>query len=386
MRIKKVSSGRYQVRWRDPDGKQRAKNFRTKELAHDHCRRIDRGEDVKEGKVPTFATFANVWRERHGSVTKAERTMMVAWESVERYLVPTFGNVRLDRLTQVHLLDLRAKLVGTQVRGRKPMSPKTVNNILVLARQILLAAVAEGLITESPWGKVKNVKVPEQDFRYWTMDERERFLRFCRSRDPELAELVLVATHTGLRKGELKALQRQQLDFATGQIKVNATYDDHLGRRLERSKNAKVGFVKMSQDVREALLTKSIAPGETPVFRAELFSDLYDRLRRRCVEAGVKEIGPHGLRHTFASIMIMRGAPILAVSKFLRHSSITMTERYAHLAPTFMDDVIEMVSARNVNWRGGDKPKSNDIDKLVAIPAGLEDVKLLSKNSKKTAQ
>ena len=342
--LKRLASGKWQVRWRDKGREQRARNFRTRELALDFARRLERGE-AGQGAL-TFAAWAEVWRRDYAAVTKSEQTAIGEWQTVERYLLPAFGAVNLADLRESHLVALRARLKATTVRGGKPMAAKTVNNILVTAREILKRAVGAGKLAASPWAGVSNLRVEEKDIVFWTIDERERFLSFCRVRDPELAELVLVACHTGLRRGELKALRRNQLDFAARRIKVNATFDDHLQKRLERSKNKRVGYVPMNEVVYAALVTRKLMASDGDVFRRELFADFYDRLRRRCREAGVTELGPHGLRHTFASTLVMAGVPIYTVSRYMRHSSVAMTERYAHLAPDYLGEAIEATTSK----------------------------------------
>ena len=56
--------------------------------------------------------------------------------------------------------------------------------------------------------------------------------------------------------------------------------------------------------------------------------------------AGIEDFHIHDLRHTFASWSIMNGIPLFEVSKLLRHASIQMTERYAHLAPDHLQNAI----------------------------------------------
>jgi site-specific recombinase XerD len=64
-------------------------------------------------------------------------------------------------------------------------------------------------------------------------------------------------------------------------------------------------------------------------------------LWRACERAGLRRIGWHVLRHTFASHLVMRGAPLKAVQELLGHATIEMTMRYAHLSPDTRRDAVD---------------------------------------------
>ena len=77
---------------------------------------------------------------------------------------------------------------------------------------------------------------------------------------------------------------------------------------------------------------KTLAKGETkhPLWRA-------------CKRAGLRLIGWHCLRHTFASHLVMRGAPIKAVQELMGHATMEMTMRYSHLSPDVRRDAVELL-------------------------------------------
>ena len=66
-------------------------------------------------------------------------------------------------------------------------------------------------------------------------------------------------------------------------------------------------------------------------------------LWRACKMAGLRKIGWHTLRHTFASHLCMRGVPLRTVQEYLGHSDIRTTMRYAHLAPDHKNDAIKVL-------------------------------------------
>ena len=75
-----------------------------------------------------------------------------------------------------------------------------------------------------------------------------------------------------------------------------------------------------------------------------------------CRRAGIENFHIHDLRHTFASWLVMNGTPLFEVSKLLRHASIQMTERYAHLAPGHLHDAVNNLGF-SARFQHTEKPK-----------------------------
>ena len=78
----------------------------------------------------------------------------------------------------------------------------------------------------------------------------------------------------------------------------------------------------------------------------------YHRINRRlsgaCKKAGIRKIGWHTLRHTFASHLAMKGVPLPTVQQLMGHSSITTTMRYAHVAPSTLRTAIDMLNPKKM--------------------------------------
>ena len=69
-------------------------------------------------------------------------------------------------------------------------------------------------------------------------------------------------------------------------------------------------------------------------------------MERSCKKAGLRPVGWHVLRHSFASHLAMRGAPLKAIQELLGHATIQMTMRYAHLSPDVSREAVRLLDRR----------------------------------------
>ncbi|TXL63878.1 site-specific integrase [Zeimonas arvi] len=161
--------------------------------------------------------------------------------------------------------------------------------------------------------------------------ERERFTAaLADSATPDyLRRLVTLALHTGMRRGEMFKLRWSEVSIERGDLRVlGDTAKTGEGRVIPLNAQA----LAVLRELREEK-----APTQTLVFVNPDTDDAFTTLKRSWASlvnrAKVADFTLHDCRHDFASRLVQAGVPLEVVRDLLGHSSITLTERYAHLAP-----------------------------------------------------
>lgn len=297
-----------------------------------------KGEYQTYTPAPLYSDFYANWFESYCKVHLKASTHDDHRTAGTRYLVPTFGHLRLDEITTKLIADEMAKYK----EGRKARS---VNNMFAILRQQLNIAVKWELITKAP--KFIWLKVPEDAFDFLDYDEADRLVEHA---PEDFRCMILTALRTGMRVGEIMALSWDDVDFIKDVIHVK--HSTARGK-MYCTKNNKSRYIPMSSTLREALWSHRLVSklkGDL-VFsntRGELMQhgSNFKPLKRACRAAGLRQISWHTLRHTFASHMVMLGVPLRIVQDLLGHSTINMTLRYSHLSPDSKSASVALLDSR----------------------------------------
>lgn len=337
----------WRVQWRVGE-KRFSRKFESKSAARLFEAQLNAGvlQNPTDASM-TFSDFADRWMTDYCKIEKAESQWVGDESVIRKYLKPALGNLRLSEISQSHLETFRRELKKrTHAKTGRPLSIKTINLILALLKKILGTAVDWEVIGKNPGARIKLFPQPEQVVGCWTGEERDRFYAFARHKDPEFARMVMVACHTGLRRGELAALQRYQLDFAMRQITVSASFCFKSGKRLDRTKTGRVGWVPMNDVVMDLLSEFRTAGAECEIFGTALLRHSAQRLGRLCKAVGMRPIRMHDTRHTFGSTLANVGIDAHRRQKLMRHKTIAMTDRYTHFEPSVLAGAVASL-ARN---------------------------------------
>ena len=278
------------------------------------------------GRMP-FKDFAQTYLEREGPLLKSirtERNRVLAWAR-------EFGTRPLGQITRAEMETWRRKKMTT-------CRPATINRDLSRLRRMFSLAVEWGLLEESPMKSMKFLRENNARTRYLSLEECQRLIANCIA--PHIRALVGVALHSGMRLGEILNLRWYDLDFASGFILVRD------------SKNGESRHVPMDATLFALFRAYPHRPSTDLVFSSSSGGHIVDvrtGFQNACKRAGLIDLHFHDLRHTFASQFVMAGGNLFILKSVLGHKNITMTQRYAHLAPTYL---IKSIDRMNTLWAG----------------------------------
>jgi len=295
---------------------------------------------VATKSIPTLIAFADTFLAA-AKLSNKPSSIENKESMLRRHILPRIGDLRLCDVDFAVIQDLTLALKESRnlVCTRKPRTthPNTVNKVLGCLKHVLRLAHKRGLIEEIP--EIAKLAAPQAKFDFLTFEEADRLVAAA---EGEWRTMVIVALHTGLRRGELMALGKDAVDLKHRRIDVRRNY--HRGR-LGTPKSGLSREVPLSETATRALAAHRHTRSEDFVFcdakgNPLTASRMRYELRAICKRAGLRRIGWHVARHSFASHLVMRGVPLAVVQKLLGHSSIVVTQRYAHLVPQMGRDAV----------------------------------------------
>ncbi len=265
-------------------------------------------------------------------------TTLQSYDGLVRvHIVPALGAVPLADLTPA-----RIQAMVDALRGKR--SARTAAFVRAVLRNALEDAVRLGELTTNPVDRTRGPRQAARRVRAFTMAEVDAMAAVARDVGwPTLADLLLVAAYTGLRRGELLGLQWGDVDLATGRVVVRRALVLVRGVAMISEPKTQAGarsFILPGTAVRLLRRRKSAIAdsggerdGEAAwvwVFTNRAGGHLEPRNIDRDFYkvrdlAGVSKLPFHSLRHTAASVQIAAGVPLTVVSKRLGHSSIRTT-------------------------------------------------------------
>jgi len=300
----------------------RAKLFRGESLTADAATEPPGGKD--------FKSFAWSWFDVYVKANNRESEQVNKETVLRLHLVPFLGSKRLDEIGTLDIERYKAKKLESG------LSAKTVNNHLMILSKCLRCAVDWNALKAAP--KAKCLKAPPAKFDFLNPVESAMLLRD--QVEPDWALAALMALRTGLRVGELLALEWGDIDLDKRIMTVRRSV---RRGRVTPPKSNRDRYVTVSNDLANALMPFRKAKGiilHRPDGGYLAYTTALKALRRLCKRAGLRNIGWHTLRHSFASQLVRMGTDLRTVQEMMGHTDISTTMRYAHLSPSATTDAV----------------------------------------------
>jgi integrase len=313
------------------------------------------------GVVAGPLTVAGAIAKYFASIEDDGRRLGNAKYHADAFIVAALGDVEVSALTAEKIRKWHQRLAKTPARVRTKFGAATqahralevdnedaarrrkctANRILTTLRAALNFCFREKLVTsDAEWRRVKPFKnVDASRVRYLKVAEAQRLINAC---NPDFRAVVQAALQTGARYGEL------------GRLKVDDFNPDNGTLAIYKSKSGKPRHVVLTDEGQEFFqtLTAGRDAGEVLLRRADGGAWGTSHQARLMIEAcRVAKIKPacgvHTLRHTWASLAVIAGVPLLVVARNLGHVDTKMIERhYGHLAQSYVTDAIRKGAPR----------------------------------------
>jgi integrase len=263
---------------------------------------------------------------------------------LDHHLLPTFGPQKLSAITTEEIDHFKESL------HKNGTGRKRINNILIVLGKVLRFAHERGVLSTVP--PIKLLKLPPQKFDFFTFEEFESLVSASAS-EPEWQALILTAGEAGLRLGELLALHWSDIDWRANKLTVMRS--DWRGQ-VGAPKSGSARVVPLTQRLAAALKAHRHQRSELVFPRADgaarSNTNMRAGLKRQAKRAGLRVTGWHVLRHTFCSHLAMHGTVPGAIQKLAGHASISVTEKYMHLARAALVTAIGLLDWRADNSSG----------------------------------
>lgn len=330
----------------------------------------DQLTDLKKSKkdgmlaAPTkikLAGYLDRWLQDVARLKVRERTFDNYERAVNRHIVPTLGNVKLDKLTTAQIEGFYATL------ERQGVGCHTRRLCHAVLRQALQKAVRWNLVPRNPCLDYEAPSISSKEIQPLAAEQVAALLAEAIGNRQEA--LYVVAVTTGMRMGEIFGLQWGDVDLAAGSIYIRRSLQERNGKltlaepKTKKSKR-EVVLPRMAVDALHEHRKRQLAAGRLatgyvftnteggPLRRSHFHRADFKPLLRL---AKLPEIRFHDLRHTAATLLLVEGVNPKIVAERLGHSKVGITlDLYSHVVPSMQKDA----AARLDRLFGGEKGES----------------------------
>lgn len=258
------------------------------------------------------------------------------------WIEPHLGSLRLAQISRISLIRLRNEI------AHKGLSPRSQNYAIALVRQIFNFALKYDLYDgKNPASNFEFIKVDNARTKYFDDNQLRQLLDGLKKRSYTVYLITLISLESGLRRGEIFNLTWADIDLKAREILVKDT-KNHLNRYAPMSECLYAELIKLpQQNPNQYLFTSRNGKKMTTLSRT------FERVVKELgFNKGIidrrQQLVFHSCRHTFASRLVERNVPLYDVAHLMGHSTLKMTQRYAHLSNAKLSQAVESASLSTI--------------------------------------
>lgn len=290
-----------------------------------------------------YQDWLNEWLNSYVRPTAKQKTFARYSEAVSTHVIPKLGEYELDELTPLTLQQFITELLEHgNVKTGKGLSPNSVNGIISVIQSSLREAHNVGIANSYAANKIKRPKITERQVECFSKHEQEKIERAILSCNKPKMKGILLCMYTGLRIGELLALEWSDVDLHREQLSITKScYDgkDKNGvftRITDTPKtitsNRTIPIPKQLiphiKDMKKQSASNYVISSKGKPIGVRTYQRTFERLLKRL---GIPHKGFHALRHTFATRAIECSVDVKTLSEVLGHKNSAVTlNRYVH--------------------------------------------------------
>lgn len=313
---------------------------------------IEVGEYIDPSEMK-FAQFAENWKEKYAYRQLAAKTIELYDFILDRYMLPAFGSKKIESFLPMHITDYIIYLESTRLDGKEGgLSTSTIEKHTNLLNSIFNFAIKNQIIKVNPVENAVKPVVRYKQREVYTIEEVEKLYTLLEDVVIHQSLMVKLAIDTGMRRGEILALEWEKINFKTNTIQIwhSLSYTKKEGYQIKSTKYENKRTVKASHylmnklkkyhdiKINERSQASELWEGgkyffvfsnwDGKPFHPDTPSTWWDRFLKR---NKFKRITFHDLRHTAATIQVSRGTHPKVISERLGHGDIKVTmNTYAH--------------------------------------------------------
>lgn len=303
-----------------------------------------------------YQEWLSIWLEQYIAPSCKHKTKEKYESIVRLHIVPHLGEYELDNLSPLIMQQFVTNLLQNgNLRTGKGMVPNSVNAVITVIQNSLRTAYNLGFVSDYNADKIKRPKIIEREIDIFLREEQKMIEEAVLKSKKTKYIGILLALYSGVRIGELLALEWEDLNLSTGELSITKTCHDSVGKdgkyiRITNSPKTPTSkriiplprqVMVYMKNAKKTSTSKYIVGEGSKTISVRSYQRTFELLLKRL---NIKHRGFHSLRHTFATRALECGMDVKTLSEILGHKSPTVTlNKYAHSMPQHKREMMNLL-------------------------------------------